>query len=95
LAEALGGVAAGDVSAHDAGWIGEEQLVGLAGFTIAPKLCIALGVDGDTSFFMGVANAGCLVSAQEHATAPIVPLADYNFIGDPAEFARAMLAVVR
>ncbi len=89
LAERLGGVIAGDVTALDAGWIGEEQLVGVTGFTVAPKLCIALGVEGDTGFFMGIADAGCLVAVQSDPTAPIVPMADYNVIGDPAEFARA------
>jgi electron transfer flavoprotein alpha subunit len=95
LAEALGGVVAGDVTALDAGWIGEEALVGLTGATIQPKLCIALGVDGDTNFMMGVAEAGCVVAVQEDAGAPIVPFADYNVVGEPAEFARAFTAAVR
>lgn len=95
LAEALGGVVAGDVTALDAGWITEEELVGLTGATIAPKLCIALGVDGDTSFMMGVGEAGCLVAAQGDAGAPIVPFADFNVIGNPAEFARALAERVR
>lgn len=89
LAAALGGVIAGDVTALDMGWIGEEALIGLTGETISPKLCVALGVDGDTSFLMGVAGAGCLVAAQADASAPITPYADYNVVGDPAEFARA------
>jgi electron transfer flavoprotein alpha subunit len=95
LADALGGVVAGDVTAFDAGWITEEELVGLVGTAIAPKLCIALGVDGDTNFMMGVAEAGCVVAAQADPAAPIVPFADYNVVGDPAEFARAFAAVVR
>jgi electron transfer flavoprotein alpha subunit len=93
LAEALGGVVAGDVTALDAGWIGEESLVGLTGETISPKLVIALGVDGDTALMMGMAEAGCIVAAQADANAPIVPFADYNVVGDPAEFARAFMKV--
>lgn len=95
LAGALGGVVAGDVTALDAGWITEEELVGLTGATIAPQLCVALGVDGDTNLMMGVAEAGCLVAAQADAAAPIVPVADYNVIGDPAEFARALSEAIR
>jgi electron transfer flavoprotein alpha subunit len=95
LADALGGIVAGDVTAFDAGWIAEEEMVGLIGATIAPKLCIALGVDGDTSFMMGVAEAGCVVAVQGDASAPIIPFADYNVIGDPTEFARAMVEAVR
>jgi len=95
LAEELGGVIAGDVTALDAGWIGEEQLVGVTGFTIAPRLCITLGVEGDTGFLMGIAGAGCLVAIQADPTAPIIPVADYNVIGDPGEFARAFVNKLR
>ena len=95
LAEALGGMVAGDVTALDAGWITEDQLVGLTGCTIAPRLCIALGVDGDTNFMMGVAEAGCVVAVQPDAGAPITPFADYNVIGNPAEFAREFTKAIR
>jgi electron transfer flavoprotein alpha subunit len=95
LAEALGGAVAGDVTALDAGWITEEALVGLTGAIIKPRLCIVLGVDGDTNLMMGIADAGCVVAVQPAAAAPIVPFADYNVIGDPAEFARALAESVR
>lgn len=95
LATALGGVLAGDVTALDAGWVTEDDVVGLTGATIAPQLCIALGVDGDTNFMMGTADALCVVSAQADAQAPIVPFADYNIICDPAQFARELVAALR
>lgn len=95
LAEALGGVIAGDITALDAGWIGEEQLVGVTGLTIAPRLCITLGVEGDTGFLMGITGAGCLVAVQEDPTAPIITVADYNVIGDPGEFVRAFVNELR
>jgi len=88
-------VIAGDVTALDAGWIGEEQLVGATGLTIAPRLCITLGVEGDTGFLMGIAGTGFLVAVQADPTAPIIPVADYNVIGDPGEFARAFVSELR
>ncbi|MGQ9489644.1 MAG: electron transfer flavoprotein subunit alpha/FixB family protein [Anaerolineae bacterium] len=94
LAEALGGVVAGDLAALDAGWITEEQLVGLTGHSIAPRLYLALGIDGDTSQFMATAGAGCIVAVQPDPNAPFVPVADYNVIADPAEFAQELLAVL-
>lgn len=92
LAQALGGVVAGDLGALDAGWIAEEQLVGLTGHSVAPKLYLALGIDGDTSQFMATAGAGCIVAVQPDPAAPFVRVADYNIIADPAEFAGALLA---
>ena len=94
LAEALGGVIAGDLGALDAGWITEDQLVGLTGASVAPKLYLALGIDGDTSQFMATQEAGMIVAVQPDPAAPFVPVADYNIIADPAEFAGALLEVL-
>ncbi len=91
LAAALGGVVAGDTGALDMGWIGEEQLVGLTGASVAPKLYLALGIDGDTSQFMATADAGMIIAVQPDPKAPFVPVADYNVIADPAEFATKLL----
>jgi electron transfer flavoprotein alpha subunit len=92
LAQALGGVVGGDVAALDAGWITEAQLIGLTGATVAPKLLIALGLDGDTSLFMSTRDAGLIVAVQRDPLAPIVSVADYNIFHDPAAFAAALLA---
>ena len=94
LAEALGGVVAGDLGALDAGWITEDQLVGLTGASVAPKLYLALGIDGDTSQFMATQEAGMIVAVQSDPAAPFVPVADYNIIADPVEFAGALLEVL-
>ena len=94
LAEALGGVVAGDLGVLDAGWITEDQLVGLTGANVAPKLYLALGIDGDTSQFMATQEAGMIVAVQPDPAAPFVPVADYNVIADPAEFADALLEVL-
>ena len=92
LAEALGGVVAGDLGALDVGWITEDQLVGLTGASVAPKLYLALGIDGDTSQFMTTQEAGMIVAVQPDPAAPFVPMADCNIFADPAEFAGALLA---
>jgi len=91
LAESLGGVVGGDVGALDAGWITEAQLIGLTGAQVAPKFLLTLGMDGDTSLFMSVRDAGLIVAVQPDSTAPIAPVADFNIYHDPAEFAAALL----
>lgn len=91
LAHALDAAVGGDVAALDAGWIGEDQLIGLTGTRVAPRLFLALGMDGDTSLFMSIQDAGLVVAVQPDPAAPIVAVADYNICADPAAFARAML----
>ena len=93
----LGGVIAGDLGALGRGldrWINEDQLVALTGASVAPKLYLALGVDGDTSQFMATQEAGMIVAVQPDPSAPFVPVADYNIIADPAEFAGVLLKVL-
>jgi electron transfer flavoprotein alpha subunit len=94
LADALGGVVAGDVPALDMDWIGEEQLVGLTGHRVAPALYLALGIDGDTSQFMATREAGTIIAVQPDRNAPFVSVADYNVIADPTEFAEALLGAL-
>ncbi len=94
LAEVLGGVVAGDLGALDMGWITEDQLVGLTGASVAPKLYLALGIDGDTSQFMATQEAGMIVAVQPDPAAPFVPVADCNIIADPAEFAGALVVAL-
>ena len=91
LAARLGGALAGDVSALDAGWIDEEQLVDITGQSIAPKLFLALGISGETTHFMAIQGAGTIVAVQADPTAPIAQVADWNIFADPAQFAQALL----
>jgi electron transfer flavoprotein alpha subunit len=91
LAAALGGVAAGDVAALDAGWVDEAHLLDLTGQTAAPGLYVALGIEGDNTHLMAVQNAGAVVAVQPDPAAPITAVADWNVLADPAEFAAALL----
>ncbi len=92
LAQALGGALGGDLSALDAGWIGEDQLLGLTGHSAAPRLYLALGIEGDTEHLAALQGAGAILAVQPDPTAPITRVADWNVIAEPAEFAAALLA---
>jgi electron transfer flavoprotein alpha subunit len=92
LAQALGGMVAGDVGALDAGWIGEEQLVDLTGQPVAPRLYVALGISGDSGHLMALEKAATIVAVQPDSTAPIVAIADWNILADPVEFVCVLLS---
>jgi electron transfer flavoprotein alpha subunit len=49
------------------------------------------GIDGDTSQFIAAQEAGLLVPVQPDLAAPFIPVAGYNIIADPVEFAGALL----
>jgi electron transfer flavoprotein alpha subunit len=92
LAQALGGAVAGDVGALDAGWITGEQLVDLTGTSVAPRLYLALGVEGETTHFLALQNAANIVAVHDDPAVPIRQVADWNVVADPVEFAQALLA---
>jgi electron transfer flavoprotein alpha subunit len=49
---------------------------------------------GDPAQLIATQEAGMIVAVQPDPAAPFVPMADYNIIADPAEFAGALLEVL-
>ena len=91
LAAALGGVVAGTRGALDEGWIGEEQVVGIGGETVAPDLYIACGLSGDIHHYFGIRNSKLVVAINADEKAPIMKVANYAVVGDARQILPAML----
>ncbi len=82
LADALKGVVAGTRGAFDEGWIGEEEIVGIGGTTIAPDLVIACGVSGDIFHSFGLQDARFVVAINTDDQAPITKSANMAVVSD-------------
>jgi electron transfer flavoprotein alpha subunit len=91
LAGALGAAAAGSRGAFDEGWIGEEQIVGVGGVTIAPDLYIACGLSGDIYHTYGLQGARFVLAINTDEQAPIMTRANLALVGDAREVIPAML----
>lgn len=91
LAEALGGVVAGSRGAFDAGWIAEEQIVGVGGVFIAPDLYIACGVSGDIYHYFGAQDSKFVVAINPDEHAPIMKAANMALVGDARQIIPAIL----
>ena len=91
LASALGGVVAGSRGAFDAGWISEEQIIGVAGQTVAPDLYVACGLTGDVFHYFGLQDAKYIVAINSDPGAPIMAQANMALVGDAREIIPAML----
>ncbi len=85
IAEKIGAHFAGDRSAFDSGWIGEDQIVGVIGTEIAPDIYIAAGIWGDTLHRAGVEGAKTVVAIHPDKTAPIFRYADACIVGQPKD----------
>ncbi|MEJ2211869.1 MAG: electron transfer flavoprotein subunit alpha/FixB family protein [Anaerolineae bacterium] len=91
LANALGGVVAGTRGALDAGWVEEEQVVGVGGEFVAPDLYVACGLSGDIYHHFGLQEAKFIVAINNDEQAPIRKMANMAVVGDAKEIVAAML----
>jgi len=67
---------------HDLHWLTEDQMVGLSGKEVSPRLCVAIGISGQIQHTVGMMNAEMIVSINKDANAPIFGISDYGIIGD-------------
>jgi electron transfer flavoprotein alpha subunit len=91
LAEALDGAVAGSRGAYDEGWIGEDQIVGIGGESIAPDLYVACGVSGDVYHYFGLQDSKFVVAINPDEKAPIMASANVAIVGDAKQVIPAIL----
>lgn len=91
LAQRLGAQLAGDRSARDLGWIGEDREVAWGREPLAPQLYLALGIRGDTVHNIMLGRAQQVVAVHANETASLLSLADVPVVADPKAFAQALL----
>jgi electron transfer flavoprotein alpha subunit len=94
IAERLGAHLAGDRSAFDSGWITKDQIVGVVGTEIAPKLYIAAGIWGDTLHRAGIEGAQYIIAIHPDPKAPIFKYADACIVGKPKDILPQLQALL-
>lgn len=90
--EALGRIRAAAARLHGAvgvsrpcaadGWTGFEDVVGISGKTIRPKVCIVLAASGSMPFLMGIRNSSLVIAVNRDPGAPIFRASDYGIASD-------------
>lgn len=91
LADVLGASIGATRKVVDAGWLPRQHQVGLTGKTIAPRLCIAVGVRGAFNHSIGIQKSDIIVAINRDPKAEIFQNADYGIVGD---FVRVIPAIV-
>ena len=96
LARVLGGeVGCSSPLAEDLKWFPTEQLVGLTGHKVKPKLYLACGVSGQAQHITGMRDSHVIVAINNDPEAPIFQQSDYCIVGDMYEVVPALTETFR
>ena len=67
---------------HDYHWLTEDQMIGLSGKEVSPRLYLSVGISGQIQHTVGIMNAKTVVAINNDQNAPIFKVADYGIVGD-------------
>lgn len=81
-AKKIGAAVGGTKKIVDMGWLPIHQLVGQTGQTIAPKMCITVGVSGAMPLVNGMLGAEQIIAINTDPSAQIFSYADIGIVDD-------------
>ena len=85
LAEVLRGAVGATRPAVDEKWALEDQMIGVGGKTVRPKLYIGAGISGALQHTVGMQDSKVIVAINKDPNTPIFEAADFGIIGDLRE----------
>lgn len=82
-------------SAVEMRWAHEENLVGMSGSIVSPKLCIAFGVSGSSQHMIGIKSSTVLIAVNINNQAPILKYAHYHAVCDAGTLLQKLISLIK
>lgn len=95
LAHLLGGELACSRPLNDNGWMPHEDQIGQSGTTVKPKFILNVAISGSVQYLAGMQNAGCIMSINHTASAPIYDVSHYGAVVDYRKVIPALIEEIK
>ena len=95
LAGLIGGELACSRPLCDCGWMPHEEQIGQSGTTVKPKFILNVAISGSVQYLAGMQNAGCIMSINHTASAPIYDVSHYGAVMDYRKVIPALIAEIK